>query len=106
MDGFDFELGDGALQTSMDVGPPKARKRYSAVIEPMTFPIIVDLDGWDALKTFYYTTTDYGVNRFNITHPLTNVSVEARITRPPKPILLSHNRIRVDVQMIILPPTS
>lgn len=102
IEGFEYEFGEGAIHTEMDIGPPKSRRRSSSVAEPLIYPILVDMTQLSDLKTFFYTTTGMGVSPFNMPTPFGTKLV--KFTKAPKPKVAGrHDLFRVDLELVILP---
>lgn len=55
-DSFDHALQDGVLKTSMEVGPPKRRRRVTASVEPLSGTMRLSTAQWQELDTFYNDT--------------------------------------------------
>lgn len=74
---------DGTIRTPMDVGPAKARRRYSAVSRFVSAPVALSAAQRTTLDTFYATTLSEGALTFDIADPFGGATVEARFTAPP-----------------------
>jgi hypothetical protein len=70
MDGYSESSPDGAIRTSMEVGPGKSRKRISAVVRPTTWPLYLETSTQvDALMEFHDDTLAMGALPFDHPHP-------------------------------------
>lgn len=75
---------DGTIRTSMDSGPDKVRRRFSAISK--YFSIAMNMDGSElgTLDSFYDTTLQGGSLSFDMNDPQTGVSASFRFTEPPQ----------------------
>lgn len=81
---FQEQIGDGVIRSVMDVGPAKVRRRSSAVVHGLTGDLAGLTDSQvSTLMTFYTTTLSGGVLAFDLTHPRTGATVQARFVSPP-----------------------
>jgi hypothetical protein len=55
-DGPSIQPAPNALRTTMDVGPPKQRRRYTAVFTPVSFNLLLSEADIATLDTFVITT--------------------------------------------------
>jgi hypothetical protein len=55
-DGPDQQPQSNSIRTGVDAGPPKARRRYTAVFTPVTFNLILSEAEITILNTFVITT--------------------------------------------------
>ncbi len=82
--GFEEEVPDIALRTEMDSGPDKLRRRFTASVRPMKYPLILTKAEVATLDTFYVATLQAGTLSFTHTHPRTAAAISIRFTKPPK----------------------
>lgn len=82
-DGASGAFGDNTLRSSMDVGPPKLRRRSTAAPDRFVGDILVTLTQYGTLETFYKTTLGYGALPFDGTHPITGAAAEMQFMAPP-----------------------
>lgn len=80
---------DGRLRTQMDAGPPKMRRRFTAVRKIVSHSMILDGTDKQTLDSFYDNNLQGGSLRFNWTDPTTDASVEMRFTEPYEAQLVS-----------------
>lgn len=99
LSGFRETPPDNLLRTEMDVGPAKTRRRTTSSPRPVEWPCLMSLAQVNTFEAFYKNTIRGGALRFNITHPRTGASVEARITEVEAYRALSHNIIQVSITM-------
>ncbi|MFG1340566.1 hypothetical protein [Xanthobacter autotrophicus] len=64
VDGYSEGFGDGRIRQAMDAGPPKVRRRFSAVTRPVRASIKVDFDGIGRLNRFWTEETAGGALPF------------------------------------------
>lgn len=81
-------LEEGLLETKVDdageVGSPRRRNRFTRALERFSFTRVVTDAEKEALRTFYDTTLNRGVEAFNWTHPYTSVVYEVVLPERPK----------------------
>ena len=102
LEGFKETPPDNLLRTEMDQGPAKARRRSTSAVRPITWPTVMTTSQVSAFEDFYTNTIKGGALRFNITHPRTNATVEARIISIEPYRVLSHNRSLITIEMEFL----
>lgn len=73
---------DGTLRTSMDAGPEKVRRRFSATSK--FYSISIQMEGADlsTLEEFYETTLQGGSVTFDMEDPVSGVEKEFRFAQP------------------------
>ena len=81
--GYNQELSDNLIQSSVDVGIPKTRPRFTVQFEPVRGAILVDANEKQILKNFYVTTLSFGSKRFNWIDPVDKTPAEFKFTSPP-----------------------
>jgi len=82
--GFEEDVPETALRTEMDAGPAKLRRRFTASVRPIKYPLILTETQVATLDTFYVTTMQAGTLPFTHTHPRTGAAINARFTKAPK----------------------
>lgn len=82
-DGMQIEMQDTVLRSSMDTGPGKTRRRFTAGSSYLTLT-------WALSCTQLYRLADWwaeellaGSLAFDWVHPLTGATVQARFRKPP-----------------------
>lgn len=84
-DGFSEELGKGFVVFQSDkTGADKRRAVTTKAPRTMSFTMSCTATEVATLRTFYETTTHYGVDRFTFTHPVTGATVTAQFVGEPK----------------------
>lgn len=66
------------LRSSMDAGPPKVRRRFSAAAQNFNVQWRMDSTQLDTFTTFFDTDIQGGSLRFDIPHPRSGTTVSAR----------------------------
>ena len=78
-----YQPHDNVLETKMDVGRPKRRRRSTSTYEDFTFSMILDSTQLATLITFYKTTLSE-VLPFNWIDFRTGTAAIYKFTAPPK----------------------
>ncbi len=86
VEGFSRSRQDARLRTSMDAGPDKVRRRYTAVPENLTCVFVMTDSQLDIFDVFYVDTLLGGALTFTWTHPMTGVSVTCRVKDEPQTV--------------------
>jgi len=71
------------LRSSVDVGPPKLRPRYTAEITRFRFSLILSKAQVATLETFYSATVNYGSEPFDWIHQRTKAAASLRFVGRP-----------------------
>jgi len=79
---FKSEDDSHFIEQSMDVGPPKVRRRTTKAYTTQTCSIFVDQTQLATLKTFYDVTLAGGVSYFDFDDPLTGSPSVYRFKSP------------------------
>ncbi len=69
LQGWSEQLGDGAIQTAMDSGPPKMRRRFTAVPTAYTVALMLSNAQVDTLTSFWRDTLAMGSLKFDWKDP-------------------------------------
>ena len=77
-DGFSKEPQSGVIRSSMDAGPQKARRRYTARAVKYSGKQIFSAAELAVFEQFYHTVLADGALRFNFTDPITREAAEFR----------------------------
>ena len=83
IEGFAEQLPNVVVRTSMDMGPVKVRRRYTAA--PASFRLMLSLtkDQLALFRTFFNDTLEGGALTFDWVHPVTQSAIELRFQAPP-----------------------
>jgi hypothetical protein len=73
---------DNVIRTTMDAGPKKVRRRYTAGTKTFSGKQILNAEMFETFKVFYHTVLADGVLRFNFTDPMTLETAEFRFSAP------------------------
>jgi len=68
--GFSQNASDNTIRTKMEAGLDKIRKRYTSQIRNLNVQMQITHAQYITLETFYNTTLQFGVNRFNYPDPI------------------------------------
>jgi len=101
--GFSESPPDTTIRTSMDAGPAKIRRRFTANVRPISVSYLLSSAQIGYLDTFYVTTTVGGSASFTMTDPRTNSSKSFRFVAPPEYSLSSGNYWNVNLKLEQMP---
>jgi hypothetical protein len=82
--GFSEKPPNIVLETKMDAGPSKKRRRYTAGIRPIRFSVDLTQAQVALLDTFFITTTLSGTLPFDWVHPRTSATHAVRFKGEPE----------------------
>ncbi len=103
VEGYSEAPPQNTIRTSMDVGPPKMRRRSTAAVRPITGNQHMNKTQVAALDTFYVTTLNSGVDQFDWVHPRTQSAVDFRFTAPPQYESLGGTAWMVTLSLEVMP---
>jgi hypothetical protein len=84
VDGYGESPADITIESNMDIGPAKVRRRFTAGVRPVSGYILLTSAQLATFKTFYNDTILGGSLRFNWTEPPAHTtSCEMRFTDTP-----------------------
>lgn len=101
-DGYQEIIQDNRIRSDMDMGPPKMRPRFSAIVEQFTIVFVFNRTEMSAFEAFYKTTTSFGTEAFQWTHPRTGATVMMRFVAPYRVQSVDHN-VEVSFTLEVLP---
>lgn len=81
--GYSEILADQTIESTMDSGLPKVRRRFTKNLRPIAAAIKCDADQALVFEHFYHETLQGGVLPFHWVNPFTQVLAEFRFKRPP-----------------------
>lgn len=82
--GYTPEPQDANLRSSMDTGPDKVRRRYTAVPEFLPCSFRLTQAQRDTFMTFWRETIQRGAVAYDWTHPEFDTAISCRIKGVPK----------------------
>jgi len=94
---------DTALRTSMDAGPAKVRRRFTAGVREIEVALVLDDTRITLLDTFFTDTLAGGTLRFTHRLPRTGVAMTFRFVSPPVYELIAPSRWRATLKLEVLP---
>lgn len=101
--GFLETAPDGILRTSMDTGPAKTRRRFTAAVRPFKYPLLLTTDQVETLDVFFEDTLASGALSFTHVHPRTTVASTFRITNKPQYTPVSGSKWTTSLDLELLP---
>lgn len=96
--GFGEGLPDQTIESQMEAGLPKSRRRYTKNFRPMQATIWCTAEQGQLFEYFYEETLSGGVLPFHWVNPFTQVLAEFRFKRPP-PQKRSFGSANVEISM-------
>ena len=101
VDGFSSTKADGRLRSSMDAGPDKVRRRFTAVPKILTCSFYMTAAQRTSFWTFFDDTLIEGSLKYDWAHPITKVVSECRIKDVPEEIKIGYGwRISFTVEVL------
>lgn len=86
------------IRTDMDTGPPKVRRRFTAVMREATVGMIIASDQYEALRDFYEIECGEGTVFHTFRHPWSNVVTRFRFVQPPE--FSNEGALAINVSMV------
>ena len=80
--GYSESLEDQTIESSMDTGSAKVRRRFTAAFRKFSVSLTMDPTQAAAFETFYLTTLQGGSLPFDWVHPRTRVAKTFRFRKP------------------------
>lgn len=84
--GYQESLPDQTIESEVDSGPAKTRRRFTKNLRPIQASIWVDMTQKATFEFFHNTTLDGGTAPFLWVNPLTQAMALFRFRRPPPAI--------------------
>lgn len=100
---FSISPSNTVLTTEMDYGPAKKRRRYTDATEGVGCSIVIDLDEYTTLMSFFNIDCAGGATPFDFIHPITQVPVRSRWQTPPAVTPMGGLVFAVSMQWEFLP---
>jgi hypothetical protein len=99
--GYQEQFPKNAVETEMESGPTKVRRRFTQVFRKFTVSMIMDEAQAAIFETFYFTTCASGTIAFDWVHPRTRAPMSLRFTgSPPSFSPFGGNYVRVSFTLI------
>jgi hypothetical protein len=80
--GYNEQVPDQTIETQMDAGPAKVRRRFTTAPRRFGVVVVMDPDQVALFETFYLETLAGGSLPFDWVHPRTRVSTTFRFRKP------------------------
>lgn len=80
--GYQEQLPKNVIETEMEGGPPKARRRYTTIFRKFQVSQILTQDQANVFENFYLSTCASGTVEFEWVHPRTRAVMNFRFTQP------------------------
>lgn len=80
--GYQESLEDQTIETAMDAGPPKVRRRFTTSVRKLTVQVQMDADQAAIFEDFYLNTCAGGSLPFEWVHPRTRAARTFRFRKP------------------------
>lgn len=87
--GYQEGLEDQSVETQMDAGPAKIRRRFTTVTRRFSVMVQMTPEQGAIFETFYLTTLAGGTLPFDWVHPRTRAARTFRFRRPPPTVQVS-----------------
>jgi len=82
-EGFRYDPPDASIESEVDVGLPKVRKRYTIGVETFTIPIrLTSTSDVTTLNNHFYTTLESGTKETNYRHPILGTTQAFKMRKP------------------------
>jgi hypothetical protein len=81
--GYSEQLPRNTVETEMESGLPKVRRRFTKVFRKFQATMILDQSQAVVFEAFYFTTCASGTIPFEWVHPRTRAPMSLRFTQPP-----------------------
>lgn len=102
-DSFQYQIGDTAIRSDMDVGPAKVRRRYTRSVDKIQMAFNLNQTDWDFFYEFFNTTLNGGVTPFTYYNPLSGETETWRAVSPPSVRPFGYQTYVVSMQVERLP---
>jgi hypothetical protein len=102
-DNFQEVLDGAVLFSDMDVGPKKARRRFTKGIDEQSVSIQLNKAQYSIFVTFFKTTIAGGSIPVSFFHPITEAPLEFRIKSNPRVSSIGGGNTIVSFEIEIMP---
>lgn len=86
---------DNRIQSEVDVGIPKRRRRYTRPLLDVTVGWTRKTDVYEAFRDFYRIDLRDGIDSFEFPHPITGQMLEFAFTSPPTIQMVQNNVFQI-----------
>lgn len=100
--GYQEPFTDSSIKSSMDAGPPKRRRRFSAMTREMSGNIIMTGSEVTDLETFYYDTIKQ-VGEFTFLHPRKGTTINVVFNGAPSVNAIGPDLFQVGIKFEVQP---
>lgn len=83
LEGYTETPQDGSIRSDVDAGPPKIRRRFTAIRTSFECRMVLTSEQVQTLTDFYISTLQMGSLKFDFYHPRTSSFVEMRFMSAP-----------------------
>lgn len=101
--GYSEKLPSLAIETSMDTGPGKTRKRFTTNVRPFGFAVKMSAAQLAIFDNFYVVTLAGGTLKFDWVHPRTRAPATFQMRLPPPAIRAEGEAVVVTMTMEMVP---
>lgn len=103
--GYSESLPEQTVETPMDAGPAKIRRRFTAQVSKFQLTVACDQTQAATFDGFYLTTLQGGSLSFDWVHPVTRVAEVFRFRKPAptKRAIMAGNVILISFTLEMLP---
>lgn len=101
--GYTEKFPGMSIETQMDVGVPKKRKRFTANVRPFHRRLLMTRAQSETFRTFYTTTLGGGSLPFDDTDPINGNAATFRIVGEPERTPRAYDAFYMDMDLILLP---
>ncbi len=99
--GFSGTVQDTLIRTSMDAGPEKIRRRFTAASEYFTLTWFMTKQQLNTFRSFFKDTIADGSIEFEMNHPITGETVLVRFRGPYQFVSTGvHWRISAEIEVL------
>jgi hypothetical protein len=97
--GYQTAFGQGAISTAMDSGPPKTRKRFTAVVRPLRMTFRMGFAQLTTLKNFYENDCAFGAIAFTFVDPVSGDTIRLQFKADKPPSIAPGPGVKFDVSL-------
>lgn len=84
---FSLQPGNNIIESTVDVGPSKRRARGTVAPNKLSMTYHMTPAQLTDFETFFYTTTNYGLDSFNIPYPTTGTLTAVHFVPSSMPVI-------------------